>query len=119
VWNSGEHRALADRINRYRLERFREYAGTRRKAGAMELMVGSDRLFASDADAAYAEAWAMTFYLAEREPRKYMAMLAKLASLPPMDAYATQYRLRDFREVFGENLPMIEAQMLRFIATLP
>jgi hypothetical protein len=119
VWNSGTHRALADRINRYRLDRFREYAKTRRKPGAMEVMIGSDRLFMTDADGAYAEAWAMTFYLAEREPRKYMAMLTKLAALPPMDAYATQYRVRDFKETFGENLPLMEAQMLRFVETLP
>lgn len=119
VWNSGEYRALSDRINRYRLERFREYAKTRRKPGAMEQMIGSDRLFLTDTDAAYAEAWAMTFYLAEREPRKYMALLAKLAALPPMDAYAGAYRLRDFREIFGENLPLLEAQMLRFVEGLP
>jgi hypothetical protein len=119
VWNSSQYRTLADRLNRYRLERFRDYAKTRRKPGTLELMIGSDRLFAADADGAYAEAWAMTFYLAEREPRKYTAMLTKLAALPPMDPYATQYRLRDFKAVFGENLPLLEAQMLRFIETLP
>lgn len=118
VWNSSRHRRLSDRVNAYRLERFRNYVASRRRRGTMEQLIASDRLFASDADAAYAEAWAMSFYLAERQPRQYFALLSRIAARPPLEDYPSTRRLQDFRSVFGNNLPMIEARMLRFIEGL-
>lgn len=118
VWNSSQHRQQSDRINRYRLERFRNYVATRRTPGATERMIGSDRQFQSDADAAYAEAWALTFYLAEREPRKYVQLLAKIGARKPLADYPAARRLQDFRGVFGEDLPMLEVRVLRFIKGL-
>jgi len=118
VWNSSRHRQLADRINRYQLEQFRRYVATRRKRASLERIISSDRMFQFDPAAAYAEAWALSFYLAEREPRKYCRMLKKLANRPPMSDYPPARRLQDFRSVFGDELPMLEARMLRFIASL-
>ncbi len=118
VWNSGEHRQFADRVNRYRLERFRERAAAGRQRGTTERLIASDRLFETDADAAYAESWALSFYLAEREPSKYAAILAKLAARPPLEGYASTRRLADFRSVVGEDLTMLEVRMLRFIEGL-
>jgi hypothetical protein len=119
VWNSGQYRQLSDRINAYRLQRFRDYVAARHKPGLMEQLISSDRLFEIDAEVAYAQSWAMTFYLAEREPRKYFALLSKLAARPPLQDYSGGHRLNDFRSVFGENLPLLEASMLRFIESLP
>ena len=118
VWNSSVHRKLEDRINRYRLERFKNYVATRRKPGALEQLVGSDRIFQYDSDAAYAEAWALSFYLAEREPRKYVQYLQTLAARQPLSDYPSTRRLQDFRQVFGNDLPMLEVHMLRFVETL-
>ena len=118
VWNSSAHRQLDDRINRYRLERFREYVATRRRAGSLEQFISSDRMFQYDADAAYAQAWALSFYLAEREPRKYMQLLQKLAQREPMSDYPGVRRLQDFRRIFGDDVPMLEVRMLRFIESL-
>ena len=76
-------------------------------------------MFQSDADGAYAEAWALTFYLAEREPAKYIRMLTKLAHRPALEPYSSTHRLRDFRSVFGDDVAMLEVRMLRFIQSLP
>lgn len=118
VWHSDAHRTLADRVNRYRLERFRERAAAGRRRGTTEQLIASDRMFETDADAAYAESWALSFYLAEREPRKYAEILAKLAARPPLKGYTTARRLADFRSIFGEDLAMLEVRMLRFIEGL-
>ena len=45
-------------------------------------------------------------------------MLQKLAAREPMSDYPTVRRLQDFRSVFGNDLPMLEVRMLRFIETL-
>ena len=89
-----------------------------RKPGSLEQLIGSDRMFQYDSDAAYAEAWALSFYLAEREPRKYVQMLQKLAARQPMSDYTTARRLQDFHAVFGNDLHMLEVRMLRFIDSL-
>jgi hypothetical protein len=118
VWNSRQYTRQADRINRDFLRAFQRHAATRRRNGSLAEFVSSDRLFQEDIDAAYAEAWALTFFLVETEPRKYAQYLSKTAARPQFTAYRSPERLRDFTEVFGSNLVMLEARMLRFIEGL-
>jgi hypothetical protein len=118
VWNSRHYTAQGDRINRNQLQAFKHYAATRRRAGAVAELIASDRLFQYDPNAAYAEAWALTFFLAETEPRKYLQYLSATAAKAPFMPYLAPERLRDFSAIFGDNLAMLEAHMLRFIATL-
>lgn len=119
IWNARYHPRQDDRINRYRLEAFRKYASNRHRKGALAEMVASDRIFQSDPEAAYAQAWALTFFLAEVEPRKYAAWLAKLAARPDFQDYSGPARLKDFTDIFGHDLGMLETRLLRYIATLP
>ena len=72
-------------------------------------------LFSVNPSAAYAEAWAFTFYLVENEPRKYAQYLALTASRPPFSEYEAAQRIADFTSVFGSNWRMLEAQFLRFM----
>lgn len=115
VWDSPHFTSQADRLNRGRLESFQRYASSRRQKGAMAAMIASDRSFQLDPDGAYAEAWALTFFLAETEPRKYQTYLAKTASHPPQVVLRPQDRLKDFTSVFGDQLDLLEAKMLRFV----
>jgi hypothetical protein len=118
VWDSSRFASQPDRINRYRLEAFQRYAAGRRKKGALAEMVASDRFFQRDPDGAYAEAWAVTFYLAENEPRNYMAYLLKTGQHAPFAVVKSPQRLQEFTDVFGPQLDLIEAKMLRFIGEL-
>lgn len=118
VWNALQYRSQQDRINRGRLEAFKEYAAARRKRGTLAEFVSSDRLFDTDPDAAYAEAWALSFYLAETQPRLYAQYLAKLARLPAFADYSGGQRLKDFSEIFGANLALVESRMLGFVGDL-
>lgn len=81
-------------------------------------IVASDDLFHLSPGAAYAEAWAFTFYLAENEPRKYAQYLTLTASRPPFSEYSATQRTADFTSVFGSNWRMLESQFLRFMKSV-
>ena len=81
-------------------------------------MLSSDRQFETDAISAYAQAWAFTFYLVEQMPREYARYLEKTASREPFTLYTNAQRLKDFTDVFGENMALLDAHFLRFINDL-
>jgi len=118
VWDSRAHPGREDRINRGRLNQFREYTLPRWKAGALQTLVGSDRLFESDSQAAYSEAWALSFFLFETQSRKYCDYLALTARRPVFETYSSAQRLADFTSIFGSDFRMLESRFLRFIAEL-
>jgi hypothetical protein len=118
VWNSRLYPRQEDRINRYRLDEFRRLAGSR-ETGWLAQLVASDRQFARAPDAAYAEAWAASFFLSETRPRQYVALLEKTAARPAFSEYKQPERLKDFSDLFGGDLALLEAQLERFIAALP
>jgi hypothetical protein len=118
VYDAPKHTSQTSRLNRGRLEAFKAFAGSRRPKGNLAAIVGSDRAFSADADGGYAEAWALTFYLAETEPRKYFAYLEKTASHAPFIEVTGPERLKDFTSVFGSQLDLLEAKMLRFVGEL-
>jgi hypothetical protein len=117
VWNSRQFTTAADRVNRGQLESFRRYL-PRRKSSALPELISSDRAFNADVQGAYAEAWALTFFLSETEPKKYFQYLQKTAAAKSFEAYPAPQRLRDFTEVFGSNWEMLNVRMLRHIAAI-
>jgi hypothetical protein len=119
VWNSRNCRKLEDRINRNQLAAFRTMVSSRRREGQLAEFIASDNRFRSDVEGAYAEAWALTFFLVEKRPREYMDYLRRTAARPAFTAYPPDRRLKDFVEVFGDNWPLLESHYLRFIARLP
>jgi hypothetical protein len=119
VWNARYHPHQSDRINQQRLADFRQYAHTRRPKGSLaQYLRSSDRLFSIAPSIAYSEAWALTFFLSEREPGKYVKYLAKTAAREPLKRYDGDAQLKEFTDVFGVNLNMLEARYLRFIDRL-
>lgn len=118
VWNSRHHPARRDRLNRYRLERFRRYATSGRSSRALAEIVASDQVFKTNPDGAYAEAWALTFFLAETDPGRYHRFLGKTAKRADFSSYSASNRLRDFTDVFGSDLEMLNVRLLRFIQQL-
>lgn len=118
VWNAHANPALAQRINRGRLRDFKEYLTARRRPGQIAEMIQSDRAFDTKPLDAYAEAWALTFYLSETKPREYARYMQKLAALQPFVAYPGPQRLKDFTDTFGPNLSLLEASYLTYLRDL-
>ncbi|MFP6763105.1 MAG: DUF1570 domain-containing protein, partial [Planctomycetaceae bacterium] len=61
---------------------------------------------------AYAEAWALSFFLIETRPRKYVAYLKQLA------VSGSRERSKLFAETMGTSMRMLEAEMLRYYERL-
>jgi hypothetical protein len=115
VWSARYDHTQADRVNRGRLDGFREYTAQRRQPGSLAMLLLSDEAFRSDADGAYAEAWALSFYLCETQPKLYAAYLEKTAQRPAFSDYPAAERVADFQAIFGNDLKMFEAKFLRYV----
>jgi uncharacterized protein DUF1570 len=115
VWSARYDHTQADRIVRGRLEGFRKYATGQRRPGSLAMLLASDDAFRIDADGAYAEAWALTFYLCETQPRQYAAYLTKTADRPLFSDYPAAERVADFQAVFGSDMKLFEAKFLRYM----
>lgn len=114
VYDSRANTQPADRVNRGRLKAFRQLAPRHRPA-LLASIVASDELFGANPAAAYAEAWAMTFFLVETAPRKYVRYLRRTAARPAFEPYTAAERTADFVAVFGADWRMFEARFLRFM----
>ena len=87
VHDSHNYTRLADRVNRERLRVFQQTLAPRHRPEMLASIVASDELFRVNPSAAYAEAWALSFFLIETQPRQYVQYLKRTASLPPFQEY--------------------------------
>jgi hypothetical protein len=118
VWNSDQYRQLSDRVNQGRLMDFRRFAGDHPSPDWIQSLATSDRSFTQDVGAAYAQSWALTFYLSEREPAAYSKFLAITVARPAFRSYTAAERVADFTHAFGDNWKMLDARVRRFLAEL-
>jgi len=118
VWNRQYDNSQADRINRGQLREFHDYVATRRRPGALAELISSDNAFRGDVSGAYAEAWALSFYLCETQPRLYAAYLAKTADRPLFATYSPAERMADFQDIFGSEMKMFETKFMRYTEEL-
>lgn len=107
-----------DRINKERYLWFGNYAKTRRKPKSLGTFLSSDKPFETTPLDAYAEAWALSFFLIETRPSNYARYLKAIASRDPLKEYPEEERLDDFKKAFGKDLSLLEADFLRFISRL-
>jgi hypothetical protein len=109
------------KVNAVRLRDYQEYRTTRREAASLKTIVTADERFhaADTATAvdAYAEAWALTYYLINRERAAYQAYLAKVAQKKPLEQDEPEKRLAEFEDAFGK-LADVERDMAKYMATL-
>jgi len=107
------------RVNRMRLARFRQFAA-HRPAGSLTSLVADDRRLRDprQAEDAYAESWALTYYLLKHRGEDFRRYLAMLSQKPPMVWDTPAQRLREFEEYLGATPDELEGDLLRFIGRL-
>lgn len=118
VWNSRQSLGRHDRLHPAHLPAFQRFAAKDLQRMGIAEFVSSDESFAAAPPSAYATSWALTFFLAETVPHDYTSYLRALAERPPFAPYRAEERLADFRRAFGENLPLIEARLMRYATGL-
>jgi hypothetical protein len=118
VHDARRHPREEDRVHPGQLAGCRRWIGGNLYQVATRLIAG-DRLFETQPDTAYAAAWAMSFYLAERDTARYARYLKETASYPPLHDATPAQRLADFRSIFGQDLRMFAVRVQRFLDELP
>lgn len=105
-------------INRVRLDQFRQYMASRPE-NSLETLIVDDKRFRDPkiASDAYAEAWALNYYLLKVRSKQYVQYLHKLAAKPPLVWDSPEQRLKEFEDAFGD-LRKLDAEMLRQIGRL-
>jgi hypothetical protein len=103
-------------VNQPRLEQFRQYL-LGRPAESLETLIRNDKRFTDSAQAldAYAEAWALTYFLVRQHPKEYVTYLRMLSTKKPLMEDKPADRIGQFREAFGE-LKQLDAEFLRYMA---
>lgn len=118
VWDWRDYPRLADRLNRPRLESFRAWQSKGRKEGTFTQLLASDRMFDTNPQAAYAEAWAWVLFLTETYPQKFGQYVGRVAAHADFQDYPRAQRVGEFTSIFGNDLRMLERHFENFMAGL-
>jgi hypothetical protein len=114
IHSSRKYARQKDRINRGRLLAYKGRKDDFRP-GFIKELIQDDRIFQRDSEAAYAQAWALTFYLVETQSHRYSKYLARTAERESGQTYSSSARLKDYVAVFGDEFKMHEARLARFM----
>ncbi len=103
-------------VNRERLQQFRRYLRTRPADSLTTLIANSKRLRNTQtAPDAYAEAWALNYYLLRRRSEEYRDYLQTLAQKKPLMNDSDQDRLAAFQAAFGSDLESLDRDFLAYM----
>jgi hypothetical protein len=101
------------RINYPRLTTFQDNLAQWQEGSLARLLADSRRLRDPQTAAdAYADAWALNYYLIKYEPEAYREYLKLMAAKPPLVEDDAETRLAEFRRHFGD-LRVLEQKFLR------
>jgi hypothetical protein len=117
IRDSQKNSSPKSRINRSRYVWFGNYMHSRRQPNSLVDFVGTDDLYSSATLDAYAEGWALTFFLAETRHASYGRYLKLIVQRNPLKAYSATERVADFRKAFGD-IKALETDYLRFFEKL-
>lgn len=102
-------------VNQPRLDQFLKCLADR-PVNSLETLIRDDRRFTDSkrASDAYAEAWALTYFLIRQHPKEFISYLRMLSAKKPLMPDAAEQRLDEFRRAFGD-LADLNVEFLRFI----
>lgn len=108
-------------LNDLRLRQFRDFAIRRRRPDSLATLVQSDARFTDpdQASDAYAESWALSYFLTKTRKDAYVDYLSRIAEKPRLTWDKPAERLADFKAAFGEDLLQLDTEFLRFLKRLP
>lgn len=118
IRNSGGSGPARTRINPERFIEFGNFSKSRLKPKSLESFLSSDEMFKTSVFDAYSEAWALSFFLIETRPRAYAEYLRTIAARDPLRTYPAEDRVADFKNTISKELPLLEAEFLRFILAI-
>jgi hypothetical protein len=108
------------RIHPGRLNQFREFAAKRRQSGSLPTLILTEDRFRDPATAvdAYAESWALTYYLIHERRDEYVAYLEALAAKPRLMWDTPVQRENLFLQTFHTDWETLDRDFLKSIQRL-
>jgi hypothetical protein len=106
-------------VNRPRLVQLRKSLG-RRPADSLTTLLSTDTRFrdTTTAQDAYAEAWALNYYLINKHPKAYHEYLKRLGAKGALLQDSAEDRLAEFREIFGVDLETLDREFVKYVRGL-
>ena len=106
-------------VSGLRLSQFREYLH-RRPPNSLQLLVTDDERLRDTSTAvdAYAEAWALTYFLLKQRPDEYVKYLQTLSQKAPQRWDDSDVRWKDFCGAFGPDMNRLETEFQRYMSKL-
>ncbi len=105
------------KVNVPRFARFADFVGRRRQPGSLKALVCSDGRFrdsGSVADA-YAEAWALNYFLLRTHRKQYTEYLKRISAKPLLRWDTPQTRQSEFEAAFGEDWVELDRMFLKYM----
>ena len=102
-------------VNRVNLVNFRKRVSS--KPTGLTTLLSDDKRFrdpATSADA-YAEAWALTYFLIRTRSEAYAKYLQALGQYPQLGETSAEERIAEFKRAFGDDMTGLEAEFLRYM----
>ena len=108
------------KVNRLRLGQFKKSLSGRPSPDSLVSLISSDQRLtnAETAALAYAEAWALSYFLIHKRRGQYENYLDALSQKKPLEWNTPKQRLAEFQAAFGEDLKQLDQEFLRYIARL-
>ena len=103
-------------VNRPRLERFRDYL-SRRPAKSLLSLISDDKRFRDPRQGvdAYAEAWALNYYLIQQKPKEFLAYMEVMAAKKTLLTGGPEMRVKEFQAAFGNDLDRLDADFIKYM----
>ena len=108
-------------VNRTRIDLFRERHFTKGERVDIRSLVRTDDLLRDNktALAAYADSWALTYFLIKTHREHFFNYLKILAKKPALTQDSAEQREADFKDAFGDDIDQLEEEFVRYMRTLP
>ncbi len=105
-------------VNQPRLARYREYL-RRRPRDSLRTLIATNERFQDVEQSldAYAESWALTYYLLRLKPRAYVEYLKVLSQKKPLLEDSAEERVAEFEAAFG-SWRALEGELVRYFSRL-
>ncbi|MEC9095950.1 MAG: DUF1570 domain-containing protein, partial [Planctomycetota bacterium] len=107
-------------VNQYNLKHF-QYLARNGELLELEVLLGSDDVFRSSETvrAAYAQSWALNYFLQKTRPEHYRSFVKMQRFHPPLKEVPVEKRLSMFISAFGSGLSQLEKDFLNYMQRLP
>lgn len=120
----GSTHRIGERMNQESIKHLRDKLSLRRSNDMVqwvERLIDGDEAFRSGdtVHTAYAVAWSMMFYLAERDNDAFADVLNFTSTRPPFETYRRGQRRIDFERIMGTDTVTFANRLTRFLNELP